>query len=670
MSDKKIVLNKINELKKQLKEWEYHYYAFDKPLVDDYTYDNALKELIKLETQYPEFITDDSPSKRVGGTVSEKFEKVLHKFPMLSLSNVFNDAEVIKFDNNIKSSLKQGTNYSYSLEPKIDGLSISLIYSKGKLIRALTRGDGKFGEDITNNAKTIKSIPLSINELSDYFEVRGEVFLTYKNFNKINQGFSDESDQFSNPRNAAAGSLRNLDSSLTAKRNLDMIAYYIPSTEYLKTHKITKQSEILSHLKKIGFHVSKLNKVFNDIKDVVKYLNEMNDIKDSLEYPIDGMVIKLNEMDYYDYLGYTSKFPKWATAYKFPPEIAKTKLFDIIPTVGRTGKVTYVAKLQPVKLGGSVISSATLHNYDYIDKNDIRIGDVVEIYKAGEIIPKVLRSLKNERKQELKKYVALDTCPYCHTKLEKLRGEVDQYCVNTNCPERIVQSIVHFCSKDAMNIEELSLKTITKLYENKLINSIQDIFLLETKKEIIINSNLQIKEKSFNKIISNITNSKKNSLEHLIFALGIRHVGERTSLLLSQKFNTIDQLMSCSKEQLETLNDIGSVVANSIYEYFKNDANIKLINDLKGFGLNMTYIPISSNVNQDSEYYKKNFCITGSFDIPRQSIKKLLMQKFNANVTSTINNSTDYLIVGENCSSKLDKAKQLGIKIIQKKIWE
>ncbi len=669
------ILEQINKLKSNLKKWEYHYYALDNPLVSDVEYDMAMNELIALEEKYPQYVTDDSPTKRVGGTVISKFEKFKHNFPMLSLSDVFSYEEILKFDNDIKKALvsfDKNISYSYTVEPKIDGLSISLHYKNGKLVQALTRGDGEYGEDVTVNAKTIRSIPLNINSSIEELEARGEVFMSFKEFENINSKIDDEEKKFSNPRNAAAGSLRNLDSSLTAKRNLEMIAYYLPNPNNLKELNINKQSDVLKNLKQIGFRTAIENKVCKDINEVIDFIKQMTEHRSEMKFPIDGMVIKLNEMELYDIIGRTSKFPKWAVAYKFPPEIVKTKLNGIKSTVGRTGRITYVAELEPVELSGSIVSNATLHNADYIIEKNIRVGDVVQVFKAGEIIPKVLGPVTSLRKEELPKFKPIITCPVCGSLLEQQEGEVDQYCTNTSCPSRILQSMIHFCEKKAMNIEELSEKNLQKLYDTKLVLSIQDIYRFEQKKDIILQSDLKIKQKMFDKIVLNINNSKSNSLEKLLFALGIRHVGETTSKALAKHFNTMDNLMNASMMDLQKITDIGETVGVSIIDYFKNENNIQLINDLKNFGVNMNYISkVSvSEENKSSPYYQKKFCITGSFDIPRSEIKRLLEIKYDAYVSESVNATTDFLIVGENGGSKQQKANKLGITIIKEKIWE
>jgi DNA ligase (NAD+) len=641
----------------------------DKPTVSDAEYDLALRDLIELETRYPDFVTDDSPTKRVGGHIATHFNKVKHDLPMLSLSNQFTDDDLYKFDNDIKKETHIN-NVKYTVEPKIDGLSMSLIYVNGVLKQALTRGDGEYGEDVTNNVRTIKSVPLSINVNVPRFEVRGEVFLSFKNFKQINDLIEDEDEKFVNPRNAAAGSLRNLDSSVSAKRNLDMIAYYIPNEIVLKQLNITTQAGVINKLRQLGFQTAKENKVCENIEEVIDYISEITKKRDHLSYPIDGMVIKEDEIKLYDILGRTSKFPKWATAYKFPPEIAETKLLDIESNVGRTGKITYVAKLQPVNLGSSIVSSATLHNAEYILENDIRVNDVVKVFKAAEIIPKVMGPILSKRTNDVKVFHPISHCPICNSLLEKQNNEVDQYCTNVSCPARIVQSMIHFTSKKAMNIEDLSQRNLQKLYDAKIITTIQDIYGFENKKQLILDSDFKIKDKMFNKILNNINASKKNSLERLIFAIGIRHIGDTTAKVLAKTFRTIDNIANATLDDLIKINDVGEVVSISIIDFFKNASNQALIQDLKRLGVNTIYLSNidESKIDTTNLYYRKTFVITGSFDVPRHEIKKKMEEKFDANVVESISKSTDYLIVGEDGGSKIDKANKLGITIIKDKI--
>lgn len=661
------IKDKIKVLEAKLKQWNKEYYEQDAPSVTDYEYDKVLNELIALEKQYPHLFAHDSIIKRVGGSALEKFSKHQHQYPMLSLANCFNEQQLIKFDNDIKKLANIGSP-TYTVEPKIDGLSISLIYQEGKLTIAATRGDGNVGENITNNAATIKTIPLSIADAPLHLEVRGEVVMTYQQFNKLNASLNEE-DKFANPRNAAAGSLRNLDPKITAKRGLIMLPYYIVGQDTLNNLHINKQSSAINYLNNHGFSTAKEIKFCSNINEVITYVKWMEQNKNNLPYPIDGAVIKLDDMTHYQQLGATAKFPRWAIAYKFAPEIGITKLIDIQPTVGRTGRITYVAKLNPILISGSTISSATLHNAEYIIEKNIYIGANVQVIKAAEIIPKVI-GLADREPLPTTPFQPITTCPICHGKLEKQAGEVDQYCINVLCPARIIESLTHYTSRDAMDIESLSEMTIRKLYDNGFIQSIVDIYKLKDKKEQLINSDLSIKEKLFNKITTNIENSKKKSLDRLIFSLGIRHVGSETAKTLIKRFNHIDLLQKATIEELSALKDIGPIVAQSIVDFFENASNIELIKQLKEQGVNCQNEQSElDNIDTNSIYYKKKFVITGSFDIPRHKIKKILEEKYLANVGSTITTDTDFLICGTDPGSKVDKAKKNSITIITEKIW-
>ena len=674
INEKTAIKQRISFLRKKLRQWEHEYYGLEKPTVTDATYDLSLKELNTLEKAFPEFYSKNSPTSTIGGTINNKFKKVTHTIPMLSLSNTFNFNELKHFDETIKRLLNFNINQDveYYIEPKLDGLSISLIYKNGKLINGVTRGDGKIGEDVTTNIKMIKSIPQIINNNFDRFEVRGEVFISHKQFKLINDLISEEKNKFANPRNAASGTLRRLDPELVKQRNLQMIAYYIPNFDDIKRLNITKQSEVIEKLKEYGFNTAKETYKCKNINEAYKKIQWLEDNQYDLDYPIDGVVLKENLITYYSELGSTSKFPHWATAYKFIPQEVETEIISIQTNVGRTGKITYVANLKPVELSGSIVSAATLNNAEYILTKDIRIGDTVKIFKAAEIIPYVKEVVLSKRKNSSKRFTPIIVCPVCNSKLEKIEGKVDQYCVNTSCPARLIQSIIHFCSKNAMNIEGLSEKTITKYFNLGYIKCIEDIYNLNNHRLEIITTILNNKFKVFNKINESIQNSKNNSLERLIFGLGIRNVGLISATFLAKHFKNIDALSNASKKELVNLKDIGEVVSTSIYDWFHNKNNLSLIDNLKKLGINTNYISkinISSE-NKNSEYYQKNFCITGSFDISRDKIRELLIQKYDANVTNSVNKSTDYLIVGENGGSKLANAEKFGIKLIYDKIWE
>ena len=665
------VKRRVSFLKKSLNQWNYEYYGLQRPSVPDAIYDSTLKELTSYETLFPEFATKDSPTKHVGGAVSNKFKKIPHQLPMLSLGNIFDYDELLHFDKTARKLTGTNKNIEYYVEPKLDGLSISLIYNKGKLAYGLTRGDGKIGEDVTQNLKMISSIPQHIDNNLDRFEVRGEIYITFEQFKKINDAIKDEDKKFANPRNAAAGTLRRLDPELVKSRNMKMAAYYIPDPNNVKALGITKQSEVIEQLRKYGFHTAKETYKVSDVQSLYEKIKYLEKHQDDLEYPIDGAVIKVNEIALYSKLGTTSKFPHWATAYKFVPKEAETKVLDIIANVGRTGKITYVAKLTPVFLSGSTISSATLNNAEYIASKDIRLNDTVKIFKAAEIIPYVKEAVLSKSPKDSKPFNALTACPVCGSKLEKREGEVDQYCINTSCPARILSSIIHFCSKTAMNIEGLSEKTLGKYFELGYIKSIPDIYHLNEHRQEIITTVMNDKFKVFNKIQDAIEKSKSNSLEKLLVGLGIRDVGAISALALAKHFKSISNLMKATKEELINLKDEGDVVSTSIYDWTHNESNIHLISKLNDVGVNMNYINSAESLkNINSPYYQKNFCITGSFDIPREQIKERLIAKFDANVSSSVNKSTDYLIVGENGGSKQEKAEKLNIKIIKDKIWE
>lgn len=657
------IKKRVAQLRALLTKWEYEYYVLNQPTVADEEYDLTLRQLIDLESKYPELITPDSPTQRVGGTASTKLNKFQHKTKMMSLANAFSADELRKFDNDIKKAIGDDKTIEYCVEPKIDGLSMSLIYQDGQLVTGATRGDGFTGEDVTNNVKTIKSIPLMI-DFQDDIEIRGEVFLTKKNFEKINNAIEDEDKKFANCRNAAAGSLRQLDPKITAKRNLTMYCYQIPNE---KQYGLTKQSEVIDFLKAKKFNTAPLIKICSGIEDVIKHVEELTEKKNDLEFPIDGIVIKVNDFSLYEQIGYTSKFPKWAIAYKFPPNIVETKLENITTTVGRTGRINYVANLTPVLLDGSVISAATLHNAEYIAAKDIRIGDTVKIFKAGEIIPKVIGPNFAKRKNDAKPFIPPQICPVCGSKLEKVEGEVDQYCVNIECAARSLLNIVHFASREAMNIDGLSNKIIEKFYENNLIKNIADLYELKNKREQIISLDLHIKDKMYDHLISSIENSKKANLDALIFGLGIRHVGAVTAKVLANTYKDIDALANADLESLTNIKDVGETVGQSIVDFFKVPGNNELIKKLKDYGVNTKLI--QRQYETTSPYYQKKFVITGSFEIPRNEIIKIMEEKFDAKFYGAVNKDIDYLIANDFTSSKYKKAQQLGIKIITEKIW-
>lgn len=644
---------RVEELTKILNEANYNYYVLDNPTITDQEYDKYLRELINIETNHKELASPTSPTNRVGGEVIDKFNKIVHAKPMMSLSNVFNEDEIRDFDSKIK---KEGFNPKYVCEYKMDGLSVSLIYEKGKLIRGVTRGDGITGEDITHNVKTIKSIPLEIKKTLD-IEVRGEIFMNKKTLEKINKKRLEEGQPLlQNVRNAAAGSIRQLDSKEAAKRELDNFIYYLPEPEKygIKTH-----LEALKFMEELGFKVNSNNKLVNSVDEIFEYIKETTVKRKSLPYEIDGVVIKVNDFDMQEKLGNTAKYPKWATAYKFPAEEVLTKLKDIIFTVGRTGRITPNAVLEPVIVMGSTISRATLHNEDYVLNKHLMIGDIVSIKKAGDVIPEVVEAKFERRTGNEKPFVMIKECPMCHKPIEKKIGQVDYYCVNPSCPKRNIESIIHFVSRDAMNIEGLGDEIVEELYNLGFVKSIEDLYSLKDKKEKIMEFD-GYGEKSVNKIIENLEKSKDNSLERLLFGLGIKEIGTKTAKILASNFNDIDFLMQATKEELESIKDIGSITANSVVEYFQN--NKELIENLKKIGINMKYKGKVAGVNELVS--GKKFVITGTISkMGRKEIKGKL-ESYNASISESVSKNTDIVIVGDNPGSKYQDALKLN-----KVIW-
>ena len=644
---------RVEELTKILNEANYNYYVLDNPTITDQEYDKYLRELINIETNHKELASPTSPTNRVGGEVIDKFNKIVHAKPMMSLSNVFNEDEIRDFDSKIK---KEGFNPKYVCEYKMDGLSVSLIYEKGKLIRGVTRGDGITGEDITHNVKTIKSIPLELKKPLD-IEVRGEIFMNKKTLEKINKKRLEEGQPLlQNVRNAAAGSIRQLDSKEAAKRELDNFIYYLPEPEKfgIKTH-----FEALKFMEELGFKVNSNNKLVNSVDGIFEYIKDATVKRKSLPYEIDGVVIKVNDFDMQDKLGNTAKYPKWATAYKFPAEEVLTKLKDIIFTVGRTGRITPNAVLEPVIVMGSTISRATLHNEDYVLNKHLMIGDIVSIKKAGDVIPEVVEAKFERRTGNEKTFVMIKECPMCHKPIEKKVGQVDYYCVNPSCPKRNIESIIHFVSRDAMNIEGLGDEIVEELYNLGFVKSIEDLYSLKDKKEKIMKFD-GYGEKSVNKIIENIEKSKENSLERLLFGLGIKEIGTKTAKILASNFNDIDFLMQATKEELESIKDIGSITANSVVNYFQN--NKELIEKLKEIGINMKYKGKVAGVNELVS--GKKFVITGTISkMGRKEIKEKL-ESYNASISESVSKNTDIVIVGDNPGSKYQDALKLN-----KVIW-
>ena len=648
------IKNRVEELTKILNDANYKYYVLDDPSITDQEYDKYLRELEELEEKYPEFSYDDSPTKRVGGEVIDSFNKVNHVIPMMSLSDVFSESEVVGFDERIR---KEGFNPKYVCELKIDGLSVSLLYRDGKLVRAATRGDGVVGEDITHNVKTIKSVPLVLKEKID-IEVRGEIYMSKKSLEKVNiERLKNGEKPLQNARNGAAGSIRQLDSKIAAKRGLDLWIYHLPNPlDYgIHTH-----YEALEYMKSLGFKVNPNNRLVNNVDEVLDFINEMGAKRESLPYDIDGVVIKVNNIDMQADIGYTAKYPKWATAYKFPAEEVLTRLNDIIFTVGRTGQITPNAVLDPVIVMGSTISRATLHNENYVKEKDLKIGDIVSIRKAGDVIPEVVEVKKERRNGSEKEFTMITNCPICGSVLQKKEGQVDYFCLNESCPTRKIESLIHFASRDAMNIDGLGDKIMEDFFNFGFIKSIPDIYLLQSHREDL--QRLEgYGEKSITKLIESIENSKKNSLEKLIFGFGIPNVGSKTAKVLAANYHNIDNLINASFEELCNINDIGNVIAKSIVDFFSDTNNIELINTLKSFGLNMEYL--GQKVVLDDNFAGKTFVLTGTMSEYKREEAKEIIESRGGKTSGSVSKKTDVVLAGSDPGSKYDKAVELGITI-------
>lgn len=645
-------LDRINELKEILNHASYQYYVLDKPILEDYEYDRFMEELIHLENEHPELKTMDSPTNKIGGEVLSKFEKVIHTSKMMSLSDAFSFDELRDFDTRIK---KLVSNATYCCELKIDGLSVSLKYENGILVQGATRGNGEIGENITSNVKTIKSIPLRLKN-NNTIEVRGEIFMPKKSFYALNEERAlNEEELFANCRNAAAGSIRQLDSKIAAKRNLDAFLYYLLD-DVSET-----QIGALQVMQDLGFKVNPYFRNCSTIEDVIEYIDEIAATRESLPYDIDGIVIKVNEKKLYPIIGETVKYPKWAIAYKFPPEEVKTKLLDISFQVGRSGVITPVANFKPAFVQGSLISKATLHNEDYILTKDIRINDIVLIRKAGDVIPEVVRPLLEERPSNAVPFQMIKECPCCHTPLQRNEKEADYFCMNPNCSEKQINRLIHFASKPAYNIDSLGDKLVKQLFEAGFIKNITDIFTLKNHySELITLPGLGVK--SIDHLIEAIENSKKNNLDHLIFGLGIKHCGAKISTILCKRFKTMDALIHATFDELSTINDIGEAIAFEFVAFMQEESNIKIIENLKELGLKMEY---DSQQVHENYFTNKRCVLTGTLDSMGRAEAKKLIESFGGSLSDSVSAKTDILILGTNPGSKYDKAKKLGIYIME-----
>ena len=643
-------VKRIEELRQLLKQYSYEYYTLDKPTIPDSEYDQLFRELENLEKKHPEMDDLNSPTKRVGYVVLDEFKKINHEIPMLSLGDVFSYEELRDWSKKITDVYGD---VKYCVEYKIDGLAMSLIYEDGLFKQAVTRGDGLTGEDVSSNVKTISTIPMSIPYKQRY-DIRGEVYMPKSAFNRVNrQRLADGEEEFANPRNAAAGSIRQLDSRICASRGLDGFWYHVPEDINCTSH-----YDSLMYAKKLGFVVNDHTRLFDNIDEVINYIDEAQKIRHDLPYEIDGMVIKVNDYELQRKIGYTSRIPKWAIAYKFPAEEVRTIVEDIFITVGRTGKCTPNAKLKPVKIAGTTVGYATLHNEDYIKDKDIRINDVAIVRKAGDIIPEVVRVIKENRKDDTKPFIFPEYCPICGGKLYRHEDEAAHYCINSECKARLVYTIAHFTERNAMNIDGLGEKKVEAFFNAGLLNSFEDIYNLENKKDEILNLE-KFGLKSFENLIEAINNSKNNSLERLIYGLGIRQVGEKAAKVLASHYKDMDSLKNASFESLSDIKDVGPVTAQYIIDFFKEESNIKMLEELDRYGVNMKYI--DNSINTDSIFKDKTVVLTGTLERFSRKEASELLENLGANVSSSVSKKTDYVIYGSEAGSKLDKANELGV---------
>ena len=655
---KEIAKKRIEELRDLLNTFNYQYHVLDNPSVSDAEYDRNMQELIKLEAENPEFMSEDSPSVRVGGTVLDIFEKVTHKSPMLSLGNAFNEGDLRDFDRRVRQGI-DGANVRYICELKIDGLAVSLHYEKGRFIQGATRGDGVTGEDITQNLKTIKAIPLRLNE-EVTLEARGEAYMPKRSFVKLNEEKEQNGeDVFANPRNAAAGSIRQLDPKIAAKRNLSMFVYGLANVEE-KT--IPSHSESLDFLGELGFKTNPNRRTCETIEEVIAYVEEWQEKRPHLDYEIDGIVIKVDDVALQESLGTTAKSPRWAIAYKFPAEEVVTRLTGIELSVGRTGVVTPTAELEPVRVAGTIVRRASLHNEDLIREKDIRIGDYVVVKKAGDIIPEVVNVIFDKRTGEEEEYHMPTHCPACESELVRLEEEVALRCINPTCPAQIREGLIHFVSRNAMNIDGLGERVITQLFDADYIRTFADLYAL-TKEQL-----LQLErfgEKSATNLIQAIENSKENSLERLLFGLGIRHVGAKAARTFAEHFETMDELVKATEEELKAINEIGEKMAQSVVTYFDNEDVLELLQQFKEYGVNMTYkgIKIADLQNVESYFAGKTVVLTGKLEVMGRSEAKKKIEALGGKVTGSVSKSTDLVVAGESAGSKLAQAEKHNVEV-------
>ena len=646
----------IGPLRQQLIQWGKEYYEQDQPTVEDYVYDREYQRLVSLESQFPELVTPDSPTQRVGGQTDTQLAKVTHDIPMLSMGDVFSVEELHDFNLRQQDSLSHPTHLEYDLELKIDGLSLSLVYENGRLVQASTRGNGVIGEDVTANAMTIKDIPHQLPEPLSV-EFRGECYMPKASFVKLNEEREANGQPvFANPRNAAAGSLRQLDPQVTARRNLATFMYYVPEYEKIG---VTTQEAALQRMRDLGFNVNPNNRTVHNEDELAEYINEYTAKRDDLEYGIDGIVEKVNDLATEQQLGNTVKVPRWEIAYKFPPEEQATVVRDIVWTIGRTGNVTPTAVMDPVQLAGTTVSRASLHNPDYLQEKDIRIGDTVLLHKAGDIIPEISRVVLGKRPADSEEYQIPTHCPVCDSELVHLDGEVALRCVNPMCPAQIKEGLAHFASRNAMNIDGLGPKIIEQLWDKKLVRDFADLYRLNNDQLLTLD---KFGAKSASNLLTSIDNSRHNSVERLLFGLGIRHVGAKVARLIAEHFGSLDAVMNATAEEISAVDTIGPTIGDSVATYFANDQVHQLIQELKDVQVNMQYTS-ASTVDSDSEWNGQRVVLTGKLSTLTRAEAKEWLEEHGAKVTGSVSKKTNLLIAGEKAGSKLQKAQQLGVPV-------
>lgn len=653
---------RASEITKLLEQYNYEYYVLDNPSVPDAEYDKLMKELIAIEKEHPELISPLSPTQRVGGKVVSSFEKIKHKRMMLSLANAFNEEDMRDFDQRIKDIIHVDC-VEYMCEMKIDGLAMSLDFSDGKLNYAATRGDGTEGEIVTSNVLTIKSIPTQVEQIKP-FEIRGEVYMPKSVLEKLNNERKNNGEPLlANARNAAAGSIRQLDSSIAASRKLEAFWYYLVNADELG---FNYHSEALDYLEKIGFRTNKERRICNGIDEVISYITEYTEKRSNLPYDIDGIVIKVNDISKYEKLGYTAKTPRWAIAYKFPPEEVVTKLEDIIFTVGRTGKITPNAVIIPTKVAGSTVQRATLHNEDFVKDKNLKIGDYIILRKAGDVIPEVVRALPEKRNGSERDFVMIDKCPVCGAPLVK--RDAMHFCVSPTCPARQIESIIHFSSRDAMDIDTMGEKAVELFFNEGFLSDIPSIYKLKEHREQIMNIE-GWSTKSIDHLLEAIEKSKANSLEKLLFGLGIREIGAKTAKILAKRYLNLEKFFELTEEELMQIPDLGPVSAHSIFEYFHNESNIQIINNLKEQKLNFDFLG-SVNVNMSSPFFGKTIVLTGTLTKRGRKEATELLENLGAKVAGSVSKKTDIVIFGAEAGSKLDNAHKLGIRTMDEEEFE